>query len=197
MKLRKGVMENVFEKELETPNAVCIFLYHAPMKESLENTLKVSMLGQLMTTLYTETVREDEGGAYSIPVNGNTSDYPEEIGMIQIQLPTAPDKREKMTEIIYKGIDDMVANGPKAEELQKVKEYMHRSHAESLKNNGYWLAQMINLTREGKNYVDGYDEQVDKISVADIQETARQIFKGGNKLVVGMTSPIKPAENKE
>jgi predicted Zn-dependent peptidase len=45
--------------------------------------------------------------------------------------------------------------------------------------------------------VDGYDEQVDKISVADIQETARQIFKGGNKLVVGMTSPIKPAENKE
>jgi zinc protease len=150
-----------------------------------------------MTTLYTETVREDEGGAYSIPVNGNTSDYPEEIGMIQIQLPTAPDKREKMTEIIYKGIDDMVANGPKAEELQKVKEYMHRSHAESLKNNGYWLAQMINLTREGKNYVDGYDEQVDKISVADIQETARQIFKGGNKLVVGMTSPIKPAENKE
>ena len=194
MKLRKGVMENVFEKELETPNAVCVFLYHAPMKESLENTLKVSMLGQLMTTLYTETVREDEGGAYSIPVNGNTSDYPEEIGMIQIQLPTAPDKREKMTEIIYKGIDDMVANGPKAEELQKVKEYMHRSHAESLKNNGYWLAQMINLTREGKNYVDGYDEQVDKISVADIQETARQIFKGGNKLVVGMTSPIKPAE---
>ena len=191
MILNKGVVENVFEKELETPNAICVFVYHANMKETLDNVLKVDMLGQIMTALYTETVREDEGGAYSIPVNGVTSDYPEEIGMIQIQLPTAPEKRAKMTEIIYKGIDDMVANGPKAEELQKVKEYMHRSHAENLKKNNYWMNQMINLSREGKNFVDGYDAAVDKITAADIQETARQIFKGGNKLVVGMTSPIK------
>jgi zinc protease len=197
MLLNKGVMENVFEKELETPNAICVFLYHALMKENLDNVLKVDMLGQLMTALYTETVREDEGGAYTIPVNGVTSDYPEEMGMVQIQLPTAPDKRVKMTEIIYKGIDEMVANGPKAEELQKVKEYMHRSHAENLKKNSYWMSQMINISRQGKNFVDGYDAAVDKITAADIQETARQIFKSGNKLVVGMTSPIKPAENKE
>ena len=197
MLLNKGVVENVFEKELETPNAICVFLYHALMKENLDNVLKVDMLGQLMTALYTETVREDEGGAYTIPVNGVTSDYPEEMGMVQIQLPTAPDKRVKMTEIIYKGIDEMVANGPKAEELQKVKEYMHRSHAENLKKNSYWMSQMINISRQGKNFVDGYDAAVDKITAADIQETARQIFKSGNKLVVGMTSPIKPAENKE
>ncbi len=197
MLLNKGVKENVFEKELETPNAICVFLYHALMKENLDNVLKVDMLGQLMTALYTETVREDEGGAYTIPVNGVTSDYPEEMGMVQIQLPTAPDKRVKMTEIIYKGIDEMVANGPKAEELQKVKEYMHRSHAENLKKNSYWMSQMINISRQGKNFVDGYDAAVDKITAADIQETARQIFKSGNKLVVGMTSPIKPAENKE
>ena len=197
MILSKGVVENVFEKELQTPNAICVFVYHAPMKETLDNVLKVDMLGQLMTSLYTETVREDEGGAYTIPVNGATADYPEEIGMVQIQLPTAPEKRDKMTEIIYKGIDDMVAKGPKAEELQKVKEYMHRSHAENLQKNNYWMNQMINISREGKNFVDGYDAAVDKITAADIQETARQIFKSGNKLVVGMTSPIKPAENKE
>ena len=189
--LTKGEVTKIFEKEQETPNAITFFVYHAPMKETLENDLRVDMLQQLMSMLYTESVREDEGGAYGVPVNGGLQDYPEEIALMQIQLPTAPDKRERMTQIVYQGIDQMCEQGPKAEDLQKVKEYMHRSHAEELKQNGYWMNMLISKTRHGKDFVTDYDKTVDAITAADIQATAKAIFRSGNRIEVGMTAPTK------
>ena len=144
-----------------------------------------------MDMLYTETVREDEGGAYGVPVSAGLSRYPQQEATVQIQLPTAPEKRERMTEIVYQGVEDMVNNGPKEEDLQKVKEYLLRSHEESLKKNSYWMNQMASYVLYGEENVAPYIETVNSITAADIQELARRIFKSGNCIEVGMTSPVE------
>ena len=198
LKMAEGERKNVFEKHQETPNAIVLFLYHTPLAVNLKNVLTVDMLEQVMQMTYTESVREDEGGAYGVPVRAGMSRYPEEVASVQIQLPTAPEKREKMTEIVYKGVEDIVNNGPKAEDVQKVKEYLLRSHEESLKNNGYWLNQMLTYVLYNEDNVAPYVETVNSITAADIQEMARKIFKSGNRIEVGMTSPMEDViQNKE
>ncbi len=193
-RLSKGDIKNVFEKHQETPNAVVRFIYHTPVKkDDLRSELTASMLDQAMDMVYTESVREDEGGAYGTPVSAYISDYPERIAVFQVKLPTAPEKRERMTQIIYKGIDDMVANGPKAEHLQKIKEYMLRSYKEAVKNNGYWMQSLINKVRYNMDTVTGYEKMVNDITAADIQAFAKKIFLSGNRIEVGMTSPM-PAQ---
>lgn len=187
----KGEIYNVFEKKQETPRALVQFSYHTKMKPTLRNSITVSMLDQLMDMLYTETVREDEGGAYGVPVYGNVVRYPTEEAAMTISLTTAPEKREKMTEIIYKGIDEMVEKGPKEEDLKKVKEYMLRSHAERLKNNGYWMNQMMEYAIWGNDWVTPYEKTLNSITTADIQKVAKAIFRSGNHCEVGMTSPIE------
>ena len=191
LKAADGEITNIFEKHQETPNAIVLFLYHAPVEVTLKNSLAVNILGQIMRMTYTETVREDEGGAYGVPVNSSLNRYPQEEATVQIQLPTAPEKREKMTEIIYKGVEDMVNNGPKEEDLQKTKEYMLRSHAERLKNNGYWMNQMVNYVLYGEDNVTSYEETLNSLTTADIQAMAKTIFKSGNRIEVGMTSPVE------
>lgn len=191
LKMADGQLKNVFEKHQETPNAIILFVYHVPMKVTLKNRIMVSMLDQLMDMLYTETVREDEGGAYGVPVSAGISRYPQEEASVQIQLPTAPEKRERMTELVYKGVEDIVTNGPKEENLQKVKEYMLRSHEEQLKKNTYWMNQMMNHVLYGEDNVAPYVETVNSITVVDIQEVARQIFRSGNCAEIGMTSPME------
>jgi len=186
-----GTETHIFEKAQETPNSVTIFLAHAHIPYNQRNNLTVSMLQQLMSMLYIESVREDEGGAYGVPVQGGMSDVPEEIAQILIQLPTAPEKRERMTEIVKQGIDDMCQNGPKAEDLVKVKEYMHRRHQERLKDNSYWMGRLQDYYRDNREFVNDYDKTVDEITAADIQEMAKTIFKSGNFLTVGMTSPAE------
>jgi zinc protease len=190
-RLTKGERTCIFEKEQDTPNATVNFVYHAPLKDNMRNDILVDMLEQAMSMLYTETVREDEGGAYGVPVSASLSEYPEEIAVVQIQLPTAPDKLDRMMQVVYDGVEKVCNEGPSEDYLQKIKEYMVRSHAESLKKNGYWMNQMVNLTRFNTDYVTGYEEAVQGVTTADIKELAQKIFKSGNRLVVGMKSPMK------
>lgn len=190
MRLTKGKVVNVFEKEQQTPNAISIFCCSAPMEKTLKNVIATDILEQVMQTLYLNTVREDQGGAYTVGVSCGVQEWPEAIANFVVQLPTAPEKRAKMTELIYKGMEDMCKEGPAAEELQKTKEYLHRSHAENLKKNAYWMNQLINKSFYGHDYVDGYDAMVDSITAEDIKAVANTIFHSGNCLEVGMTSPL-------
>ena len=190
-RMTKGERECYFTKEQDTPNSLNVFLYHAPMKETLRNDILVDMLQQAMTMLYTETVREDNGGAYSIPVNVVLNDYPEEIATAQIVLPTAPEKRIAMTSIVNDGIKKMMAEGPSEENLGKIKEYMLRSHQEDLKNNGYWMNSLVSKTRYDQDFVTGYEECVQGVTIEDIKQVAQQIFGSGNRLVVGMETPTE------
>lgn len=190
-RIAKGQIKNVFEKELQTPTANVIFLYNAPVKETLKNIITLDMLKQIMQMTYTETVREDEGGAYSVGVSSSLQTYPEKIALFQVFLPTGPEKREHMTEIIYKGIDDMMAKGPKDEDIQKVKEYLLRAHTENLKKNGYWLNQMVDKVRNNNDFVTGYEDAVKSVTAKDIKAMANIIFKSGNRIEIGMTSPAK------
>ena len=188
-RMTKGERECFFTKEQDTPNSLNVFLYHAPMKETLRNDILVDMLQQAMQMLYTETVREDNGGAYGVPVSASLSDYPEEIATAQIVLPTAPEKRESMTGIVNDGIKKMMAEGPSEENLGKIKEYMLRSHQEDLKNNGYWMTSLVSKTRYNQEFVEGYEECVQSITIEDIKKVAQDIFGSGNRLVVGMETP--------
>ena len=190
-RMTKGERECYFTKEQDTPNSLNVFLYHAPMKETLRNDILVDMLQQAMTMLYTETVREDEGGAYGVPVNGGLSDYPEEIATMQIILPTAPEKRIAMTSVVNDGIKKMMENGPSEENLGKIKEYMLRSHQENLKNNDYWMESLVSKTRYDQEFVEGYEECVQGVTAEDIKQVAKQIFGSGNRLVVSMETPKK------
>ena len=188
-RMTKGERECYFTKEQDTPNSMNVFIYHSPMKETLRNDILVDMLQQAMTMLYTETVREDEGGAYGVPVSANLIDYPEELAMVQIVLPTAPEKRVAMTDIVNDGIKKMMAEGPSEENLGKIKEYMLRSHQEDLKNNGYWMTSLVSKTRYNQEFVEGYEECVQSITIEDIKKVAQDIFGSGNRLVVGMETP--------
>lgn len=190
-RLSDGTATNIFEKEQQTPSATVVYLYHCHIDtDDLRNNLLASMLGQLLQRVYTESVREDEGGAYGVPTRGSVAEmWPELHAQLMIQLPTAPEKRERMMEIIQQGIDEMCDNGPSEENLQKIKEYLHRSHQENLKKNNFWMNAMQSLVRDGQDYVTGYDEAVDSISAEDIKNFAHQVLRSGNRLIVGMTTP--------
>lgn len=187
MRLSKGNHSNIFQRKQETPMSYSMLFYHVPMSYNQKNMILVDALGQALDMLFLQTVREDEGGAYSVSVGGDLRDYPEKIAFVQIILPTAPEKREKMTEIILKGIEDIVNNGPKEEYVQKIREYLLRSFDEEIKTNDFWMSNIISKVRENYDFVTNYQKIVNSISSKDIQGVAKKIFNSGNKIHVSMT----------
>ena len=75
----------------------------------------MNILSQLLTMEYTDTVREQEGGTYGVGVSGSVSKYPTQQATMEISFDTDPDRRARMVELIDKGMNDFIANGPNAE----------------------------------------------------------------------------------
>lgn len=192
MDIRKGMYENNFTKDLETPKASVLMLYSGNCKYDLKNNLQMSMLGQLLNMVYLRTVREDAGGTYGVSCSGMLSKYPTERGIFQAYFDTDPNRREEMMNLISKGIEEFIANGPVSEDLSKVKEYMLKTYKQNQKENNYWMGILSTYYWENLDMNTGYEETVNAITGDDLKAFAKAFFGQKNEIEVSMSSPEKP-----
>ena len=75
-KERTGYRESIFDQKMETPKTMVYITYSGKEKYNLKNTIVMSMLSQVMRTVYTETIREEEGGTYGVSTSGSLSRTP-------------------------------------------------------------------------------------------------------------------------
>ncbi len=186
---RTGRHKNNFTRKLETPKSTIAITNSGNCPYTLKNKVLMSMTEQLFDILYTQTIREEEGGTYGVRCGGIMSKYPEEKAVFQIYFDTDPARREEMTGLIKKGLDDFIANGPEADDLNKVKEYMLKTYQQNQKENGYWLGALNEFYWNKLDVNTGYEELVNSITPADLQEFAEAFFGQNNQAEVSMSSP--------
>lgn len=194
LKARQGMYENVFIKEQETPKSTVFLYYNGECSYTLKNKLLLSVTDQILDIIFTEKVREEAGGTYGVGVGGSLQKYPEEKFVLQISFDTDPNKKEELVQIIFTEIEKLIANGPSAENLQKVKEFMQKKHKENLKENGYWLGVMDEFALSNVNMHQNYNETLEQITAKDIQDFTKMMFSQGNRVEVTMVSPQKEVE---
>ena len=189
--IRKGMYENNFTREMETAKSSVLMVASGKCEYTQKNVVMMSMLGQLLNILYTQTVREEAGGTYGVSCNGQLSKYPEAEGVFQIYFDTDPERRPQMVELINKGISDFIAQGPKAEDLNKVKEYMMKTYQQNQKENSYWMGILNTMLWEGVDMNKGYENTVNGISIEDLKKFAKDFFGQENMIEVSMSAPVK------
>ena len=189
--MRKGICKNEFIRQQETPKVNNFICYSGTCKYNLRNEILMSMTDQLLNFIYTEKVREDEGGTYGVYPMGQLIKYPTEKAVLQIFFNTAPDKQEKLIKIIYDEAEAFAKNGPDEASLNKVKEYMLKKHSEDLKENGYWLNSIDEYLYTGIDPVKDYEQIINSITPKDVQQFANELLKQKNQITVSMISPEK------
>ena len=191
MDIRKGAHKVVFNKEQETPKATVIMVNSGKCAYNLKNKLLMTCLTRTMDMVYTEEVREKEGGTYGVGISGKLTKYPNPEAIIEISFNTDPDKHEKMGRIIIDELKKAAANGPKEEHLKKVKEAMVKQHAESVKENSYWLGVINEYYWRGVDNNANYEEIVNSITTKDVKKFAKKLLKQGNLIEITMTTDQK------
>ena len=149
----------------------------------------MTMTQQILDLVYTEKIREDEGGTYGVGVFGRLGKYPKPKFVFQIYFDTAPSKTAKLMEITYAEIEKLTTEGPSTENLNKVKEFLQKKHAENLKENSYWLKTMDEYVFTGVDMMADYDQILNSITAKDIQAFAKSLFSQKNRTQISMTSP--------
>lgn len=190
MNFKEGETNNIFKREMQNPKASVFNTFTGKVERNMKNQILMSMFDQILDIVYTEKVREEEGGTYGVSSAGAISRYPEGQTILQIMFDTDPEKMAHLNEIIYNVLKDIAANGPRETDFTKVKEYMNKSYNESLKENGYWLNVLDTRYFYGEDTYTKYIETVNAVTPEEIKEFAANLINQGNKKTIVMMPKV-------
>jgi zinc protease len=183
---RKGTFKNEYTKEQQTPMATVVLFYNGKIHYTEKNLLLMDYMSQILRMVYTEEIREKEGGTYSVSASGQMMKYPKEEGILQIVFQTDPEKKDRLTTLVTDLLKKFATEGPTAEQMTKVKEYILKTYADNQKENSYWLGNLMNHHLYGIDRVKGYTELVNGITAGEVQHFAADLLKQGNQIEVTM-----------
>ncbi|MEA5005383.1 MAG: insulinase family protein [Rikenellaceae bacterium] len=182
----KGVIKKHFKKKMLTPKSTVYIVYTGKVQATLQNGILMDYIKSILNILYTESIREKEGGTYGVSVRGAINKIPDERFNFQIQFDTDSAKKSKLIEIAYNEINNLLSKSPSNENVNKVKEFLLKKHQEQLINNGYWSHMILALESNGVDFHTNYDKIVSDVTPTMIQDFARKIFSQKNIIEVCM-----------
>lgn len=186
MDVRKGMHTNIFQKEMQNPKASVLNVFSGNIERTQRNLITMSIFDQILSIVYTEKVREDEGGTYGVYSGGSISRYPEGQTVLQIMYDTDPAKMEYLNEIIHRELKDIAVNGPREADFNKVVEFMNKKHSESIKQNGYWLGTLDTYYFYNENNYSDYLTILNSITMDDVKAFADELISQENEVVISM-----------
>ena len=183
---QKGQIKNVFDKQMATPSATVYLVYTGKAKYNLKNNLMMSLTKQILDIIYTEEIREKEGGTYGVGTSGTLNNVPKESARLLVMFQTAPELREKLTGMAIDLLNKFAEEGPRQQDLDKVREYMLKKYAENQKENAYWGNQIQNYVIDGFDGYKDYEKILNSITTDDLKKFTKSLLKQGNQIEVSM-----------
>ena len=183
----KGEVINNFKRKMETPKAIAVMVWlNDQMKYSLENVVRADMVGQILSMIYTEKIREEASAAYSVMAQAGMSrdDY-RSIGQVLVYCPMKPEKGDVATKIMLDEVNNMVKSVD-AEKLNKVKEYMLKNIDDQAKTNNYWIRAIGRLRDYGVDVYTDYKKTVEAQTPQAIAAFMQEFLKPGNRAEIIM-----------
>ena len=181
-----GRVSNYFTKEMKVKKAANFILYSTSLPYNITNKTTLSAIGSILNMRYIESIREKEGGSYGVSVRGSMNNTPIEEAVLSMKFDTDPEKQKKLIAIIHAEVAEIVAHGPRPEDLQKVKENMLKKQNEDEAENSWWQYALLQYDKHGLNYASDYKPAIEALSADSIQKTLQKIIASNNVIEVVM-----------
>ena len=193
-KLVDGKKTYIFHKKQTTPTAITTIVIKGKMEYNNRNELLMDAIGQLLRIVYTEKVREDKGGTYSVQASGDLQHHPNNEALLRIAFQTDPQKYNSLIPIVYKELEKMATEGPSQQDLDKVKAYELKVYNQVLRMNNYWEYVLYTDLYNGIDVDTDFRYIVENMTCDDIRTTLRNLIDQNNCIEVTMTQPTTPAK---
>ena len=175
-----AIDKDIFLKMEDKKGSVRI-CYKNEIIYSLKNVLLASILGDILQLRITETIREEEGGAYSPRARASFSKRPVEQANIFISFDCNPDKVDHLIKIVHNEIKKIAEGEISQVDLDKTLTNYVKERKEQKDYNSYEMRVLKNYVLEGYDMNDpkNFDDIVNSITVKDIQIFTKNILNGG------------------
>lgn len=189
-----GVVRKVVRRGIE-PRATTQLVFTGPIDFERDNIIAVQGLAEILSLRLRERLREDLGGTYGVEVRGNAARDPLPRFQFSIAFGSAPDRVDELVDEVFAEIERLAAEGPTPDDLGKVREMQFRSRETSLRQNQFWLAQLINYDQYGWDLEElaTIATRFESVGPEVIQDAARTYLSGENYVQVSLLPSVQSA----
>ncbi|MBQ2544572.1 MAG: insulinase family protein [Bacteroidales bacterium] len=191
----QGVVVNDFKVDMQTPKSTVLQVYNNyGVKYSVAEEVNLDAAKFILDMIYTETLRESEGGTYGASVSTSIQKYPVDQALIQVYFDTNPSSSDKLRKLALDGLKKLAQEGPTEEQMTRVTENFKKNIPESRIQNSHWMEEIsCYYNYNGMDYDAEYEAAVKALSAEGIRNAVASVLASGNEIEVVM-GPDKTAE---
>ncbi|MBR5892718.1 MAG: insulinase family protein [Bacteroidaceae bacterium] len=175
---------------METPKTTVFQFYSADVPYSVKDEVMLDAAKQILDMVFTETLRESEGGTYGAGVAVIMNDEPKEYAGIQVAFETNPEQAASLVALAKQGVLNLVNEGIPADKLDNVKKNMLKNIPENRISNRYWLTVLKEWKKNGSDYDKLYADAVSQVTAENVLAVLKAILASDNYIEIVMS----PAE---
>lgn len=182
-----GEFTDDFNVDMQTPKVTVLKVYSNTLPEyKVADKVALSAATYILDMRYTKSLREDEGGTYGASTYGDISSEPKAEAFLQIYFDTKPVAADKLISLSLEGLNSLAEDGPTTEEFDMTLKNLQKNIPESRISNNYWLSCLTQLNNLGIDYDKEYENAVNSLKPADIQNILKAIMASGSVKTVVM-----------
>lgn len=175
----EGRITRELSMQLTVPKSTVFISFSNKFRYEPYNYLGLQVIQGILDLVYTEKVREEEGGTYGVSLSLTAQKRPEPKGKGMIMFDCDPARAKDLKSIIYNEINALMKQGPSKENLDKSVLNILKNREESKMHNAYWMNTLTRYYSYGINADDpkNYEDILKSFSEKDIRKIARKMFK--------------------
>lgn len=194
LKFVKGEVKNHFEVPMQTSKTTVLQIYTSYFPCSVKEEVMLDAAKYILDMIYTETLREDEGGTYGAGVIVEVERTPKDMQMLQVVFDTNPEAAAKLIELAKAGLQKLMNEGPTSEQLTMTVENFKKNVPENRINNNYWMKNIVNYYRLGIDADAEYEAAINEVNSENIKAVLKKMLQEGNFVEIVMSPETADAE---
>lgn len=185
MSIRKGQIDDQFDQPMQSP-AVTVFdqYTNTGLAYNVDNLMKFEMLSDILDIVYTATLREELGGTYGAATRADINPLSGQWSIIY-QFQTADEKRPVMLARAHSELQNLLENGAKEADFNKVREAALKQLDIEERTNKYWRDNLLSFYR-GYNLISGHRAALQNMTLADLNAFMKSLNIDQNRIQVVM-----------
>ena len=178
--IRPGVREKDFSTVMETPKVTVSQVYSLTQPYSVKLDATLDALKYILDMIYTDTLREDEGGTYGAQVSVSAGQAPVCEDMLEVDFETNPESADKLRILAKQELKKLAEEGPSAEYFDRAVKNLQKRIPENRHRNAYWMNGLQQWYLYGLDYITEYEGVINSLTAADVQSAAAAFLNAGN-----------------
>lgn len=155
------------------------------LKATIENEVKVSLVGDILGILYHDILREKEGGVYS-PQVGSTYNVSTGRWNLVYFLQTNEEQSAQMLQLADELFVNLLKDGATPEQFNRMKNATLSQYENSIRTNSYWhnnirLYEMLDI-----DLITKHREAIENLTLEEFNDFMRTLYDGKNRIQVNM-----------